>query len=159
MSGRFRCAINKTRLDQTGRVIKGEKYRSFIKTRLNSTSNKRIDECVRKDPRYEYEETEQNKEWIVFTTPTCYSKVKTIYLLGEKNCCLLFSVNLYSCVPAEECAKKGLDTKEYSVLLLFSFFNIKHKIGTLLLLPCMFSFVIYRCFQSIFTLYICELFI
>lgn len=57
MSGRFRCAINKTRLDQTGRVIMGEKYRSFIKTRLNSTSNKRIDECVRKDPRSEYEDT------------------------------------------------------------------------------------------------------
>lgn len=83
MSGRFRFAINKKRLDQTGRVIKGEKYRSFIKTRLNSTSNKRIDECVRKDPRSECEETEQNKEWIVFTTRTCYSKVNTIYLLCE----------------------------------------------------------------------------
>lgn len=81
MSGRFRFAINKKRLDQTRRVIKGEKYRSFIKTRLNSTSNKRIDECVRKDTRSECEETEQNKEWIVFTTRTCYSKVKTIYLL------------------------------------------------------------------------------
>lgn len=81
MSGRFRFAINKKRLDQTRRVIKGEKYRSFIKTRLNSTSNKRIDECVRKDPRSECEETVQNKEWIVFTTRTCYNKVKTIYLL------------------------------------------------------------------------------
>lgn len=81
MSGRFRFAINKKRLDQTGRVIKGEKYRSFIKTRLNSTSNKRIDECVRKDPMSECEETVQNKGWIVFTTRTCYSKVKTVYLL------------------------------------------------------------------------------
>lgn len=81
MSGRFRFAINKKRLDQTRRVIQGEKYRSFIKTRLNSTSNKRIDECVRKDPRSECKETVQNKEWIVFTTRTCYSKVKTIYLL------------------------------------------------------------------------------
>lgn len=81
MSGRFRFAINKKRLDQTRRVIKGEKYRSFIKTRLNSTSNKRIDECVRKDPRSECEETVQNKGWIVFTTRMCYSKVKTIYLL------------------------------------------------------------------------------
>lgn len=81
MSGRFRFAINKKRLDQTRRVIKGEKYRSFIKTRLNSTSNKRIDECVRRDPRSECEETVQNKGWIVFTTRTCYNKVKTIYLL------------------------------------------------------------------------------
>lgn len=71
----------------------------------------------------------------------------------KKHRCLLFSVNLYSCVPTEECAKKGLDTKEYSVLLLFSFFNIKHKIGTLLLLSGLFSLVT-QVFSIDFTLYL-----
>lgn len=80
-----------------------------------------------------------------------------LFALRIKNRCLLFSVNLYSCVPTEECAKKGLDTKEYSVLLLFSFFNIKHKIGTLLLLSGLFSLVT-QVFQSILH-FICDLFI
>lgn len=75
----------------------------------------------------------------------------------KKNRCLLFSVNLYSCVPTEECAKKGLDTKEYSVLLLFSFLtlNIKSELFCCYLVCFL---LLHKCFQSILH-FICDLFI
>lgn len=154
MSGRFRFAINKKRLDQTRRVIKGEKYRSFIKTRLNSTSNKRIDECVRKDARRQY----RIKNGLFSQHGRVTAKWKRfICFENKKNRCLLFSVNLYSCVPTEECAKKRTWYQRILCFIVIFFFNIKHKIGTLLLLSGLFSLVT-QVFQSILH-FICDLFI
>lgn len=81
-----------------------------------------------------------------------------LFALRIKKTAVCFFQSIYTRVfQLKNVPKKGLDTKEYSVLLLFSFFNIKHKIGTLLLLSGLFSLVT-QVFQSILH-FICDLFI